>query len=60
LESDRLHVCLFKDARDVHVQIKESIHDTPQFGLFQLQLREQMNEPFETALLAVDPKEIHL
>ena len=60
LQSDGFHIRFIQCARDVHVQVEESIHDATQFGLFHLQLREQIDEPFETALVAVNPEKVNL
>ena len=60
MKSDRFHIGFWKGARDVHVQVEESIHDATQFGLFHLQLREQIDKPFETALVAVNPEKVNL
>lgn len=35
------------------------LHGTSQLGLFDLQLRQQIDKPLEAALISIDPKEIH-
>lgn len=42
----------------MHVQ--EAIHGPSHFCLLDLQLREEVDEPLEAPLVAVDPEEVHL
>ena len=76
LESNRLHVGPLQRRRDVHVHVEEPgtqvdglsryfsvcppAHGSPVLGLLDLQLREKLDEPFETFLVPVDPEEVDL
>ena len=60
LEPNCSHVILLECGRHVHVHLQESFKRSPLFRLLNLQLGEELNEPFETALIPIDPKEIDL
>ena len=60
LEADSFNICALQSAGDVHVHVQETFHDATVLGLLNLQLREQIDQPLETALFPVDPEEIHL
>lgn len=59
LQSHRLHVGLLQSARYVHVHVEKAFHCTAQFGLLDFQLRQQIDEPLERALVPIDPEEVH-
>ena len=58
LEPDRLKMPAMQSGRDVHVHVEKSLHRPTQLGLFNLQLGQQMDEPLEGALIAVDPEKV--
>lgn len=60
LQTNRLQVGSLQSAGDVHVHVQEAVQNTAFFGLLDLQLSQQVDEPLETPLLTVDPKKIHL
>lgn len=60
LQSHRLHVGLLQRTGDVHVHVQEALHGATQLGLFDFQLRQQIDKPLERALVAIDPEEVHL
>ena len=61
LEPDGPHVCPLEGARHVHVHLEEPLHGAAHLArLLDLQLRQQVDEPLERALVAVDPKEVDL
>ena len=60
MEGDSLEVATLQSAGHVHMSVQEAVQDSAFFGLFDLQLSQQVNEPLETPLLTVDPKKIHL
>ncbi len=60
LQPHRLHVCLLQRGRDVHVHVEEPLHGASLLSLLDLQLGQQVDEPLEGALVAVDPEEVDL
>ena len=42
------------------MHVEEAVHDASLLGLLDLQLRQQVDEPLERALIAVDPEKVHL
>ena len=61
LEPDGPHVCPLQGARHVHVHLEEPLHGAAHLArLLDLQLGQQVDEPLERALVAVDPKEVDL
>lgn len=59
LQTDRFHVRFLQSTCYVHVHVQESLHCAAQLSLLDLQLRQQIDEPFERALIPIDPEEIH-
>lgn len=60
LQTDGFHVGALQRARNVHVHVQEPLHGSPKLGLFDFELRQEVDEPFERALRAVDPEEVDL
>ena len=60
LQPHGLHVRLLQRRRDVHVHVQEALHRAAQLGLLDLQLGQEVHEPLEGALVAVDPEEVNL
>lgn len=60
LQTNRFHIRFLQGTRNIHVHLQEPFHRPAEFGLFNLQLRQQINEPLERALIAIDPEEVHL
>ena len=60
MEGDSLEVATLQSAGHVHMSVQEAVQDSAFFGLFDLQLSQQVNEPLETPLLTVDPEKVHL
>jgi hypothetical protein len=60
LKTESLHVGLLKGRSDVHVHVQETFHGTAKLSLFHLQLGQQLDEPLEGALVAVDPEKVDL
>ena len=58
MQSDGLHIGFIECARDVHMQIEKLISSI--FDQFNFQFGQQLREPLETLLVAIDPDEIHL
>ena len=60
LEPNGPHVILLQRSRHVHVHVKEALHGAALLRLLNLQLGQQVDEPLERALVAVDPEEVDL
>ena len=60
LKADSFEVGPLQSAGDVHVHVQETFHNSTFLCLFDLQLRQQIDEPLETALFPVDPEKVHL
>ena len=58
LQSDGLHIGFIECARDVHVQVEKLISSI--LDQFNFQFGQQLREPLETLLVAINPDEIHL
>ena len=58
LEPDGLHVRLLQGRGDVHVHVEEPLHGASLLGLLDLQLGQEVDEPLERTLVAVDPEEV--
>ena len=60
LKSNCFHVGFLQSGGNVHVHVQESLHGTPLFGLFNLQLRQKIDKPFKRSLITIDPKKVDL
>ena len=59
LQPHRLHVGFLQGGGDVHVHVEEALHSSALLRLLDLQLGQQGDEPFEGALLPVQPVSHH-
>ena len=60
LKSNCFHVGFLQSGGNVHVHVQESLHGTPLFGLFNLQLRQKIDKPFKRSLITIDPEKVDL
>merc|ERR1719458_66375 len=60
LEENRFHVRPLKSRCHVHVHFQEPAQSSSDLSLFNLQLGKQVDKPFKTFLVPVDPKEVNL
>ena len=60
LEAHCLHVGPLEGRGDVHVHVQEPRHRATVLLLLDLQLGQQVHEPLEALLVAVDPEEVDL
>ena len=60
LKSNCFHVGFLQSGGNVHVHVQESLHGTPLFGLFNLQLRQKIDKPLKRSLITIDPEKVDL